>query len=82
MKLISLTSVIVVLLVGISSGRDASRTAMAADQSTGKVAGVILDANDARIVKASITMWNGETTRKTKSGDQGEFEVSLPAGSY
>jgi hypothetical protein len=48
----------------------------------GRIQGVVLDANDARIVGATITIENARFRRVLKSGDEGDFEIRLPAGVY
>ncbi len=44
--------------------------------------GVLLDANDARVVNATVKIDGGKIKRKVKSGQEGEFEIWLPAGNY
>jgi hypothetical protein len=56
--------------------------ASAAPEQTGKIAGVILDANKARITNAGITVTNGHTSYRTSSDDSGEFSLYLPPGEY
>jgi hypothetical protein len=48
----------------------------------GKISGVVLDRNDARIVGAAITISNAGLKRELKSDEEGSFRVELPAGSY
>lgn len=48
----------------------------------GKVMGVVLDPMDARIVGAKVTFWNAQVTLAVSSGEEGDFEVVLPAGEY
>ena len=52
------------------------------DKRTGKVSGVVLDLNEARIVDAVVTIQNPKVKRRVKSGYEGEFEIELPAGIY
>ena len=49
---------------------------------TGKIKGAILDINYARVVNAIVRVKGGEIRRSLKSNDEGQFEISLPAGSY
>ncbi|HEX8709601.1 MAG TPA: carboxypeptidase-like regulatory domain-containing protein [Pyrinomonadaceae bacterium] len=49
---------------------------------TGKLVGTVLDVNDARIVGAAIKIENARFGRRLFSGDEGDFEVELPAGTY
>ena len=58
------------------------RTPSRSRSEMGKIQGVVLDANDARIVGAIITIENGRFRRELKSGEEGDFEVALPAGVY
>ena len=51
-------------------------------KSVGKIQGVLLDINDARIVGAKITIEGGQFKRELRSGNEGDFETQLPAGSY
>lgn len=74
--------IVVLLLAGMLSGFTPPPLSTAAVDSTGKVAGVLLDANDARITEARISIENAETNRRVKSGPDGEFEASLPVGDY
>lgn len=48
----------------------------------GKLNGIVLDANGARIDKTTITVKNKSLTRKLQTDDAGEFEVELPEGIY
>jgi hypothetical protein len=48
----------------------------------GKVVGVILDANDARVPEATVRAKGGGRTREVECDEQGQFELSLPAGTY
>jgi uncharacterized membrane protein len=62
------------LLLGINDTSSAS--------SPGKIKGVILDVNDARVVNAIIKVEGDELKRLLKSDDKGQFEISLPPGAY
>lgn len=46
------------------------------------ISGVVLDANDARIVGATIKIENAEVSRQLKSDDEGSFRTDLPPGEY
>ena len=63
----------IVLLIAVCSGFQTRTT---------RVAGVVIDVNDARIVGATITVANTEVKRVTRSDDEGKFEVEVPAGTY
>jgi hypothetical protein len=56
--------------------------ANAASSQTGKVAGMVLDVNEARIVNAGITVTNGRSTYCTNSDEAGEFSLNVPPGDY
>ena len=58
------------------------RTSSRRQKSTGKIQGVLLDINYARIVGATITIEGGQLKRELRSGVEGDFEIELPAGSY
>lgn len=47
-----------------------------------RVAGLVLDANEARIVGATITVQNAQVKRVGRSDDEGRFAVSVPSGTY
>jgi len=47
---------------------------------TGNIKGTILDVNYARVVNALVRVNGGETRRSLRSNDEGQFEISLPAG--
>jgi len=49
---------------------------------TGKIKGTILDVNYARVLNALVRVNGGETRRSLRSNDEGQFEISLPAGNY
>ena len=51
-------------------------------QDTVKLKGVVLDPQDARIVRASITLENDKLKRVVYSNEEGSFEAQLPAGVY
>ena len=58
------------------------RTSPNAQKTNGKIQGVLLDINDARIVGARVIIENGKLKRELTSADEGNFEIELPAGSY
>ena len=51
-------------------------------RSNGTIVGRVLDCNGARVTNAAISIENGELERRLKSNEDGEFEISLPAGVY
>jgi carboxypeptidase family protein len=48
----------------------------------GRISGVVVDLNDARIVGARISLKSERLSRTIYSSDEGEFEVEVPIGSY
>ena len=55
------------------------------EEQSGRVVGVVLtlvDGEDVRVPGATITIKGRDFERKLESGEAGEFEVSLPAGTY
>ena len=82
MRLVKSTSAVILLFMCVWLGSTLNRTVTAAGEPTGKFAGVVLDVNDARVVGATVTIQKGSVKRSTESNDEGEFEVSLPAGDY
>jgi hypothetical protein len=51
-------------------------------QESGKVVGVVLDPNDARVKGAAITFRYGQSVWEAVSGEAGEFEIGLPVQTY
>lgn len=49
---------------------------------TSRLAGVVLDVNDARVAGAAVRIANAEFNRRVKSDDEGNFEISVPPGTY
>lgn len=47
-----------------------------------RIAGVVLDPNGARIASAAVRIENAGAQREALTGDEGSFEVELPAGTY
>jgi sporulation protein YlmC with PRC-barrel domain len=48
----------------------------------GRIKGIVLDVNKARVVNAVVIVQGGEVKRQVMSNFEGRFEVSLPPGSY
>lgn len=83
MKRIILVSVVVSLfIVGLALSPQASRLASSAEQPMGKISGVLLDANDARVANATVKIDSGKVEREVRSGEEGDFDVRLPTGTY
>lgn len=51
-------------------------------QQTGRITGIVVDANDARVVGATVRIENADFTQTRRSDDQGRFELNAPAGTY
>jgi hypothetical protein len=51
-------------------------------QKTGRLVGMVVDANGSRIAGASITVERDQFERVVKSDDEGRFEVEAPSGTY
>ena len=69
-----LRGVAVLLVVGVLGAEASSKS------DTGRIKGAILDVNYARVVNALVRVNGGETRRSLRSNDEGQFEISLPAG--
>ena len=84
MKTLKTMSVILLALVPalfvLAEQRLAS--AHAPNLQTGKIIGSVLDANNARIVGATIKVRQQRFKREVRSDEEGEFTVELPAGVY
>jgi hypothetical protein len=48
----------------------------------GKITGIVLDKNEARVAGATIEIENAVLSRVVRANDEGYFEVELPAGMY
>ena len=71
-----LRGVAVLLVVGVLGAEASSKS------DTGRIKGAILDVNYARVVNAIVRVNGDEIKRSLRSNGDGQFEVSLPAGSY
>jgi len=49
---------------------------------TGTITGTVVDANNARIVSARITVESTHLRRQVETNDEGNFEVELPPDDY
>lgn len=71
------------LSVALFATTEQSLSSVQAQKSqTSKIVGVVLDANNARIVNATIKIENASLSREVQSGEEGDFEFELPAGTY
>jgi carboxypeptidase family protein len=48
----------------------------------GRLKGIVLDVNNARVVNAVVMVQAGDVKRRVLSNDEGRFEISLPPGTY
>jgi len=53
-----------------------------AKKESGRIAGVVLDINEARVKGAKVIIKARDFSRAVVTGDAGEFEIGLPAGEY
>ena len=51
-------------------------------QQTGRITGVVVDPNDARIVGATVRIENGEFRQTKRTDSEGKFELKAPEGLY
>jgi uncharacterized membrane protein len=81
LKIISIILFVLIPTAFIFAGQRRSSPRVRNTQA-GKIIGVVLDANNARIVGATIKIENARFNRELQSGEEGNFEVELPAGTY
>lgn len=75
--------VLLALLAAVSIFAGQRRSAMRVqDSQMSKITGVVVDANDARIVNARIKVKNEEFSLEVRSDDEGKFAAEVPAGVY
>jgi uncharacterized membrane protein len=75
--------VIFVVLVALASASILAHTSAGArGEGKSRIVGVVLDPNGARIPFANVRIENANATREAHTGDEGSFEVELPAGTY
>ncbi|HEX6622854.1 MAG TPA: carboxypeptidase-like regulatory domain-containing protein [Pyrinomonadaceae bacterium] len=73
----------VVLLLALGAAAQTERKTSAPERgNVGKIKGVVLDKNDARVAGARVGISNAKSRRAVASNEEGEFEVELPAGVY
>lgn len=73
----------VVLLLALGAAAQTERKTSAPERrDVGKIKGVVLDKNDARVVGATVSVGNAKSRRAVETNEEGEFEVELPAGIY
>jgi hypothetical protein len=76
--------ILIVIIVSISAASSATSQLRtnSPKEKTGKIQGVLLDVNDARITGARILIENASLKRELRSASEGDFQIQLPAGSY
>jgi len=74
--------VLTFLFVALLSGIGVSRGTSPASPRTGKIKGVVLDVNKARVVNAIVKVRGSEIERQVISDDEGRFEIIVPPGDY
>jgi carboxypeptidase family protein len=75
-------SAVAMIFLSLILSTASKASALAAPQQTGRIRGVVLDPNDARIVGATIKIESETLKRTIHTDDAGEFEVKVPIGSY
>lgn len=51
-------------------------------QQAGRITGVVVDPNDARVVGATIKIANADFKQTRRTDSEGKFELKVPAGTY
>jgi hypothetical protein len=51
-------------------------------QQAGRITGIVVDPNDARVVGATIKIENADFKQTKRSDTEGKFELKAPAGIY
>ncbi len=73
----------VVLLLALGAAAQTERkTSTPERRDVGKIKGVVVDKNDARVVGATVSIGNAKSRRVVETNEEGEFEAELPAGVY
>ena len=73
---------LLVMLSNLGFAERPPSTVTAQDPVNITVSGVVLDANDARIVGAIVKFGNAKVSRQVKSDTEGSFQIELPPGDY
>src|SRR5882724_1037629 len=69
-------------IIGLQAGHCCARALFVRIQATGKIKGIVLDPNEARIPAVTILIEGGHVTRRLTTNDLGEYESEVPAGTY
>jgi len=76
-----LSLVFMIMMCSLGSAKHPPAIALAQEPHT-TISGVVLDANDARIVGATVKVENSKVSRLLKTDYEGNFRVELPSGEY
>ena len=82
MKRKSLFAALALLLLVGSMRADASVQSTVTAEPLGRIKGVVVDWQDARVVNALIIVEGKNTRREFASNEDGEFKIELPKGIY
>ena len=73
----------VVLLLALGAAAQTERKTSAPERrDVGKIKGVVLDKNEARVAGATVSIGNAKSRGAVETNEEGEFEVELPVGVY
>ena len=70
------------LLLLCSFGLKESPPAEAQETQVTTISGVVVDANNSRVVDTLIKIENAKTRRQVRSDDEGRFRIEVPSGEY
>ncbi len=73
------TGIVIVLLIVTGCFAPALR---AGPVQTGRLVGLVMDVNEARVAGATIRIESAQLKRVVRSDDEGKFEIEAPSGSY
>lgn len=71
-----------IIIIGLQGGPCCARALFPRIQATGKIKGIVLDPNEARIPAVTILIEGAHATRRLTTNDFGEYESEVPAGTY
>jgi Carboxypeptidase regulatory-like domain len=82
MKTIGIITALLALSNSVTMAHPIPCSLLSVKEEIGKIKGLILDANGARVARAVVRIENAKLKREVKSGAEGNFEVELPSGVY